>query len=135
MERESVPQDNSHTYGGHRKLLYAVDEQGEYIGVQSTGWDVECSATDSALDWLAQQRDMAWQQASAGEVSPLVYYMYHRRMDVALLAQTTGLFQWRVKRHFKPKVYAALPDRVLQRYSDALGMSVVNLRQLVKCHG
>lgn len=108
MKQDAVPQDNSYTYGGHRKLLYAVDEQGEYVGVPSTGWDVECAATDAALDWLAQQRERAWQQAEAGDVSPLMYYMCYRRMDVALLAQTTGLLQWQIRRRLRPRVYAAV---------------------------
>jgi len=132
MDTTQVPQDNSHTYGGHRKLLYATDAKGEYVGVQSSGWDVETTATDSALDLLAQQQRDAWQQASSGIVSPLAYYMVYRRMDVALLAQTTGLFQWRIRRHFRPDVYRKLPQRILARYSDALGLDITTLKALVE---
>jgi hypothetical protein len=132
MELDAVPQDNSHTYGGHRKLVYATDERGEYVGVQSTGWEAETIATDSALDLLQQQQAEAWQRAQRGETSALEYYMVYRRMDVALLSQTSGIFQWRIRRHFKPSVYSRLPDRLLQRYSEALGLDVATLRLLVK---
>lgn len=127
-----MPQDNSHTYGGHRKLLYATDDRGEYIGVPSTGWEAETIATDSALDLLQQQQQIAWERAQRGETSPLEYYMVYRRMDLALLAQTSGLFRWRIRRHFRPVVYARLPDRVLARYSEALGLDLATLKTLVQ---
>lgn len=132
MELDAVPQDNSHTYGGHRKLVYATDARGEYVGVQSTGWEAETIATDSALDLLQQQQAEAWRRAQRGETSALEYYMVYRRMDVALLSQTSGIFQWRIRRHFKPSVYSRLPDRLLQRYSEALGLDVATLRLLVE---
>ena len=132
MELDAVPQDNSHTYGGHRKLVYATDARGEYVGVQSTGWEAETIATDSALDLLQQQQTEIWQRAQRGETSALEYYMVYRRMDVALLSQTSGIFQWRIRRHFKPSVYSRLPDRLLQRYSEALGLDVATLRLLVE---
>ena len=132
MELDAVPQDNSHTYGGHRKLVYATDACGEYVGVQSTGWEAETIATDSALDLLQQQQTEIWQRAQRGETSALEYYMVYRRMDVALLSQTSGIFQWRIRRHFKPSVYSRLPDRLLQRYREALGLDVATLRLLVE---
>lgn len=132
MERDAVPQDSSHTYGGHRKLVYATDERGEYVGVQSTGWEAETIATESALDLLQQQQVEVWKRAQCGETSALEYYMVYRRMDVMLLSQTSGLFQWRIRRHFKPVIYARLPDRLLQRYSEALGLDVATLKILVE---
>ncbi len=127
-----MPQDNSHTYGGHRKLLYATDAQGEYHGVTSTGWEAETIATDSALDLLAQQQEDAWLRAQRQQTSPLEYYMLYRRMDVALLAQTSGMFRWRIRRHFRPAVYQKLPLRILRRYADALGIDETTLKNLVR---
>lgn len=132
MDVNSVPQDSSHTYGGHKRLLYATDEHGDYRGVTSSGWEAETIATDSALQLLQQQQQDAWQRAQRGEVSPLAYYMVYRRMDVAILAQTSGFFQWRVRRHFKPAVYACLSQKKLQRYSEALDISVATLQTLVQ---
>lgn len=132
MERDAVPQDNSHTYGGHRKLLYATDERGEYVGVPSSGWEAETIATDSALDQLQQQQADVLLRAQRGETSALEYYMVYRRMDVALLAQTSGFFQWRIRRHFRPAVYSRLPDRLLQCYGEALGIDVATLKILVE---
>lgn len=132
VDHSQVPQDNSHTYGGHRKLLYATDARGDYIGVTSTGWEAETLATDSALDLLAQQQEAAWQRAQRGETSALEYYMVYRRMDLALLSQTSGMFRWRIRRHFRPAVYARLSKKILQRYAEALGMEVSALQTLVR---
>ena len=132
MDKKEVPQDNSHTYGGHKKLLYATDETGEYFGVASSGWEAETIATDSALDLLQQQQEEIWQRAQRGETSALEYYMAYRRMDVALLSQTSGLFQWRIRRHFKPAIYACLPEKLLARYSEALGIEISTLKTLIK---
>lgn len=130
MEKKRVPQDHRSTYGGHRKLLYAVDDNGQYVGVRSRGWEVETEATRAAIEELARLRDEAWQRARAGESSPLEVHMYDRRMDVPLLAGACGLSRWRVRRHFKPGRFARLPKRILRRYAEALGMDVDALMQL-----
>jgi hypothetical protein len=102
------------------------------MGVSSTGWEAETIATDSALELLQQQQADAWQCAERGDTSPLAYYMVYRRMDVALLAQTSGFFQWRIRRHFRPAIYAGLSDKVLMRYSEALGLDKTILTTLVE---
>lgn len=131
MKTNDVPQDSDNsTYGGARKLLYAVDENGEYRGVTSVGWEVESEATMSALAQCRQQSQAAWQRASRAETAPLEYYMHYRRMDLLLLAQATGLWRWRIRRHFKPQVFARLNARLLARYSAALGIDIAELKQL-----
>lgn len=133
MRTDRVPQDReTTTYGGGRKLLYAVDPDGRYVGVQSSGWEVEATATRSALEEIGRQRDEAWERASRGESSPLEYYMNYRRMDLSLLAQTSGFWQWRIRRHFRPAVYARLSDRVMTRYAEVLGIEVSALRALTR---
>ena len=132
MDTKQVPQDNSHTYGGHKKLLYATDESGEYVGVASSGWEAETIATDSALNLLQQQQNETWQRAQRGQTSALEYYMVYRRMDVALLSQTSGIFQWRIRRHFKPEIYPGLSNKLLARYSEALGIEITTLKTLIE---
>jgi hypothetical protein len=38
------------------------------------------------------------------------------------------MWQWRVKRHFKPKVFAKLNDKILQKYAETFEISVDELR-------
>lgn len=132
MKEDEVPQDAIPTYGGRRKLFYAVDRDGAYVAVRSSGWDAEAIATGSALEEIERLKRDAWLRATAGTTSPLEYYMYCRRMDLALLAATTGFSRWRIRRHFKPAVYARVKDGVIARYSEALGIEAATLRTLVE---
>ncbi len=130
MEKQAVPQDASSTYGGLRKLLYAVDENGKYTGVQSTGWEAESFSTQLAVSELHRQRDDAWARAQAGITSALEFHMYRNRMDFDTLVMVSGIWRWRVRRHFRPSVYARLSDKVLLRYAEAMGISLAELKKL-----
>jgi hypothetical protein len=56
--------------------------------------------------------------------------MYRARMDVALLSQTSGVWRWRIRRHFRPQVFAGLSSALRQRYADALGLSLEALGRI-----
>ena len=130
MDLDSVPQEGNATLGGHRKAVYARDAQGRLVIAQSAGWEAEEIVTSNAVETLHAQAEEARQRVRAGTASPLEYWMYERRMDVALLSQTSGYWQWRVKRHLRPEVFSRLAERHLQRYADALGLTVADLRKL-----
>jgi len=130
MDKQSVPQDEAATYEGLRKLMYAVDENGKYVEIRSTGWEVESFSTELAVAELNRQRDEAWQRARDGEASPLEYHLYRNRMDLDTVVMVTGLWRWRIKRHFDPAVFAKLSDAVLIRYASAMGISVESLKHL-----
>ena len=130
MDKQAVPQDHSPTYEGLRKLLYAVDENGNYTGVPSSGWEAESFSTELAVAEMIRQRDDAWQRARSGKTSALEYHMYRNRMDFDTLVMTTGIWRWRVRRHFKPQVFARLRDALLMRYASVMGISVESLKQL-----
>lgn len=123
MKKNDVPQDHVSTYAGQQKLFYAVDEQGEYTGVKSSGWEVESEATRDAIREIEASCRAAWQRAREGEASPLEFHMLHCRMDLPMLAQTAGIFQWRIKRHFHPGRFKKLKPAVLDKYSEALGLN------------
>jgi hypothetical protein len=128
MDKSSVPQDPSPTYEGQRKLLYAVDDRGEYTGVHSAGWEAETFATLTAVAELDRLREEAWTRALAGRTSALEFHMFDRRMELDTLAATTGIWKWRIRRHFDVQRFARLPEHILQRYADAMGISVERLR-------
>jgi Cro/C1-type HTH DNA-binding domain len=128
MEREAVPQDDSRTLGGYRKAVYARDAQGRIVPVASSGWVVEEVVTTQAADALRLQAEAARLAARAGTGSPLSYWMYARRMDLPLLAQTTGLWQWQVRRHLRQPI-ARLKPSTLARYARALGLPATQLMQ------
>jgi len=127
MREREVPQEGNRSLAGHRKAVYAVADDGKLRLVPSRGWEVEEIVTRQAVEDLERRAREARERVRAGATSPLEYHMYRARMDLALLSQTTGLWRWRVRRHFKPRVFARLPLSLRQRYAEALGISVETL--------
>lgn len=132
MKKDEVPQDEAKSLGGVRKLMYAVDEGGDYTGVKSAGWEAEDFATLAAVNEIDRLRDDALVRARKGECSPLEYHMYARRMEPATLSQTTGFPMWRLKRHFRPAIFEKLPSGLMARYVEALGLPAAELMTLPK---
>jgi hypothetical protein len=130
VRKDDVPQDVARAFLGQRKALYAIDEQGEYAIVRSAGWEAEEIVLDQAILEFEQQAVDAHGRARRGLTSPLEYHMLRCRMDVVVLAQSTGFFQWRVRRHLRPDPFRRLSTRQLARYADALGLSVDQLKLL-----
>lgn len=130
MKTDEVPQDNNRTLGGETKAVYAKDADGRYNPVASSGWQVEEVVTGYALDQFKQAVSAARERCRAGRSAVLEYHMYAARMDVQTLAETTGLAQWRVRRHMRPRVFARLKPALKQRYARALGLSLAQLDTL-----
>lgn len=130
MKVEDVPQEGNVTLEGHRKAVYARDADGKIRVVGSAGWEVEEIVTLQAVETLRSQAEAAWARAKAGQGSPLEYWMFKRRMDLPLLSQSTGIWQWRVRRHFRPDIFTRLDDAFLGRYAEALGISVAQLKSI-----
>ena len=130
MRERDVPQEGNATLDGKRKAVYAVGDDGKLRIVESRGWEVEEVVTRQALAELERHAEEARERVIARQSSPLEYHMYRARMDVALLAQATGLWRWRVRRHFRPEIFARLPRALLQRYADAIGVTPEELARL-----
>ncbi|NJD24808.1 MAG: hypothetical protein FIB06_05325 [Betaproteobacteria bacterium] len=130
MRDADVPQEGNRTLAGHRKAVYARGSDGRLAIVASAGWEVEEIVTRQAVEDLERLAADARARVLAGEASPLEFHMHRQRMDVPLLAQATGLWQWRIRRHFRPAVFTRLAPALLARYADALGMSVDALRRV-----
>ena len=130
MLENEVPQEGNSTLSGHRKAVYARGTDGKMRIVQSAGWEVEEIVTRQAVDDLIRLAEDAKQRVLSGQTSSLEFHMHRKRMDVLLLAQVTGLWQWRVRRHLRPKVFARLSPALLARYAEALGMSVDALKKV-----
>jgi hypothetical protein len=130
MDLNSVPQDDSSTYAKMHKTIYAKDSDGKMQSVSSTGWNVEETVTRQALDDIDENTQEALRAVKAGEKSTLYYHMYEARMDLVILAQSTGFFQWRIKKDFNPKTFKMISEKRLLTYCDALGKTAQELRGL-----
>lgn len=115
-----------------KKLVYAVGKDGKYTGVGSSGWDPENVATKQAWDAIEEELAETMKQVQAGEVSPIAWYMQKKLMDLPLLAQYVGKWQWQVKRHMKPQVFNELSDKMLEKYASVFEITVEELKNLGK---
>ncbi|MCV2485705.1 hypothetical protein OD917_12265 [Flavobacterium sp. SH_e] len=132
MEKDKVPQDQSNlTKNNVKELLYATDENGNYTTTLSTGWEPKTIALSNSIDEINERISDAKQQVLNGEVSPIVYFMEANKMDLNILSSYVGFWKWRVKRHFKPSVFATLSDKILQKYADTFGISIEELKNSI----
>ncbi|WP_313112058.1 hypothetical protein [Aequorivita sediminis] len=131
MKKEEVPQDKSNLESANfRELCYAVDENGEYTTANSTGWEPKTVALNNAIDEINERIEDAKKRVLAGKTSPIEYYMELHKMDVGILASYVGLWQWRVKRHFKPSVFKKLKTNTLQKYAEVFEVSMEELKNV-----
>lgn len=128
MEIKDIPQDDSESYHGHLKVIYGTRD-GRYEAATSSGWQDEAYATEMAVAELDEQTRAAREAVARGEYSPLYYHMFRFRHDETGLAMAAGIWKWRLRRHLRPEIFAKLPDKTLQKYADALQISIGELKR------
>jgi hypothetical protein len=125
MDINEVPQDPLEFKDRDKlkKLVYALDKDGKYTGVNSAGWEVENFATKQAWDDIAEHLAETEKAVREGRVSPIAWFMKKNLMDLPLLAQYMGKWQWQVKRHMNPAVFKGLSDKLLEKYALLFNIS------------
>lgn len=131
MKKDEVPQDKSNLESANfKELCYAVDENGEYTTVNSSGWDPKTIALNKAIEEIKLRVEGAKHRVLNHQTSPIEYYMEYHKMDLPILASYVGMWKWRVKRHFKPQVFQKLSDKTLQKYADVFEISIQQLKNI-----
>jgi len=129
MKKNEVPQDDSPLKRKNiNEMVYAVDDDGRFVSVQSTGWEAKTVVQHENLEVLDQRIQQALNDVKAGNVSPIVYFMELNRMDWQTLAAYVGKWTFFVKRHGKPNVFKSLNTKTLQKYADVFGISLTDLQ-------
>ena len=126
MLEKNVPQDKG-IAEGLKEVCYAVDGNGNYVLVPSAGWEPKNITNYQAWELIAEQLAAVRSQVHVGKMSLLAYHMARNQMDVSLLSQYTGFYQWRIKRHLKPRVFNKLKQSVLERYASLFKITVAEL--------
>jgi hypothetical protein len=129
MKVKEVPQDNTvEYYEGVKRACYAVNDEGRYVIVPSSGWEAEELMNRMAVDELAVNLEETRKAVLAGQKSPLAYHMERRQMIPDILGKTAGIAAFRVKRHLRPEIFARLKDSLLGRYAQALAITIEELK-------
>jgi hypothetical protein len=129
MKVNEVPQDNTFEYyEGVKRACYAVNDEGKYVIVPSSGWEAEELVNSLAVNELAANLEKTRKAVLEGVKSPLAYHMERRQMIPDILGKTAGIAAFRVKRHLRPEIFAKLKNSVLERYAQALAITLDELK-------
>lgn len=132
MKKKEVPQDEGLNEGLFKDVCYALDDEGNYIAVPSTGWQPKTDALLQAWDVIHEKVEQVRQQVLAGKLSPIAYYMEKNLMDLRLLADYADLPKRKVRKHLKPDRFIKLDDQIMQRYAEIFGISAGMLRNFTE---
>ena len=125
MKKDKVPQDDNPTYRGYgTKVMYAVDDVGEYTTVKSSGWEAEEIVLMDVVSDFKERAHEVKKRVLSGHASPLEYFMHLKLMDPPALATGLGIARWRVKRHLTVRGFKRLNRKILQRYADFFDISI-----------
>lgn len=131
MKKSEVPQDKSNLESANfKELCYAVDENGEYTTAHTTGWDPKTIALNNAIAEIKERVEDAKSKVLNNQTSPIKYFMELHKMDLPILASYVGLWKWRVKRHFNPKVFNKLSYKILKKYAIVFDISIDQLKDI-----
>jgi hypothetical protein len=130
MQKKDIPQDPSGLDKFTKDICYAVDENGKYTTAQSRGWDVNATALDITWNDIENRVKETRQRVLKGEVSPILFFMELRLMDLKMLSSYTGIWKWQIKRHLKPNIFSKLPDKILEKYAFVFDVSVDVLKSM-----
>lgn len=128
MKKDRVPQDDDNLMEGRsRELCYAVDENGRYVSVLSSGWEPKNAALLQAWEQIGEEAKEAFDSFKADRMSPLGFYMARGMFDVSLLSAYTKIPKRRIKSHLVPKNFRRLDAETLRKYAEVLDISVDEL--------
>lgn len=131
MKKKEVPQDNEGLQEDKfRDLCYAVDEEGNYVTVHSSGWSPKNAAMKQAWEEINQKVEKVRLKVLKGERSILAYHMEKNIMTVKLLSQYSGIPRRKVKKHLTPGGYLKISQEELQRYADSFNISLEHLTDM-----
>lgn len=133
MKENEVPQDDSPLKKHNStELVYALNEQDDFVTVKSSGWNAKSDIQYANLEVLQQRIDEAFQDVVHGRKSPIAYYMELHRMDLSTLAAYVNKWPIFVKRHLKPKVFERLSTKTLEKYARVFDVDIATLKNPVQ---
>lgn len=131
MKKTDIPQDQSSLNNFTKEVCYALDEAGNYTTNLSTGWNVKASALNLAWEDIESRIALAKRKVLNGEVSPILFYMELKLMDITILSAYSGFYKWTIKRHLKPEIFNKLPHKKLKLYADTFEINIDKLKDIL----
>lgn len=130
MKKNEVPQDDENLFEGKFKVVkYAIDDDGNYGTVGSSGWEPENVVLNQAWEEINKKVEETKKKIEAGELSPLAYHMEKNIMDVGMLSQYMDISKRNVNKHLEPSGFLSLDEKTLKRYAEVFDITVEELKK------
>ncbi|HAP70232.1 MAG TPA: hypothetical protein DCR04_11005 [Flavobacteriales bacterium] len=131
MKKNEVPQDDENLFEGKFKVVkYALDDDGNYGTVGSSGWEPENTVLNQAWDEINKKVEATLKKIQSGELSPLAYHMEKNIMDVGMLSQYMDISKRNVSKHLEPNGFNSLDEKTLIKYAEVFDISVEELKKI-----
>jgi len=131
MKASEVPQDLKYFKNNViRDLNYALDEKGHYTSIVSDGWDVKNDALGIVWEDILEECEPIRLLVLAQKLSPIAYHMKKNLQNIGLLSAYSGIPKRKIKKHLRYDEFLKLDEVTLQRYADALRLTVEELKQV-----
>ncbi len=111
----------------HEVVLFVEKDDESYAPVQ-TGSYISAHYIDDFFykkEKLAKEME---EELKQGKISPVYYYMMVQDMGPGDLAKRVGISKRKLKKHFRPEVFAKLGEKMLEKYAVVFGVKVGELR-------
>ena len=130
METNSDPVYKDKRYGQYRELFYNYNKTGEFEKSVGFHGETDRVTLQQAWDLFHDRIEAARVKVHERKVSPIVYYMEKTLVDPLNLSMLAGISLWRVKWHFKPRVFDRLSEKTLKKYATAFNISIEELKNV-----
>ena len=112
------------------ELFFYFDPEKGYMAKPGTHPESDRPFIVQSWENFAKRQEIARQNYYDGKASPLLYHMERMTMELSALTSMVGYPRWKVKRHFKPRVYKKLKRSVLERYASVFRITVEELDKI-----
>ena len=130
MKKKDVPQDDENLFEGKFKVVkYALDDDGNYGTVGSSGWEPENTVLNQAWDEISNKVEATLKKIESGELSVLAYHMEKNIMDVGMLSQYMDISKRNVSKHLEPSGFSQLDEKTLNKYAEVFDITVEELKK------
>lgn len=131
MKKDEVPQDDEGMFEGKFKVMkYALDDEGNYSTVGSSGWEPENTVLNQAWELVNKKIEEAKAKIADGEASTLLFHMEKNIMDVGMLSQYMDLPKRKIETHLTKDGFSSLEENVLKKYAEVFDISVEELKTI-----
>ncbi len=125
MEREEIYDKEKIEADNLMEPIYRHDQNGNY----SLGIGYDYLPKDDLMChefWKITNEKLGRirQEVRDGKSTPLLFFMEKYFLDPFAFSKFLGISVLRLKRHMKPSVYARLKPHVIQKYADALEITL-----------